>query len=138
MLAQGAYPPEADSITIPIAANVMAWVVWAPVFAIVLFFTFRKLKPPVRIFVWAETKRLRSWLVSLSALTPIVLLVDQILGALPWKNYVEIGYSLWWIVIWLLIRAALLTERESNRPSPPVPEGVKRGAGAGAASFPRN
>lgn len=112
MLEQNAYPPDADSIAIPIMANLMAWIVWGPALGTGLFFVFRKLKPPFRIFVWDEEKKLKSWLISIGCLIPIALLVYEAMRSVPWKNHVEIGYSIWWISVWLLIRAALLTEKE--------------------------
>jgi len=84
------------------------------------FFVFRKLKAPFRIIVGDEEKKLKTWLVSIGCLVSIGLLAYQAMRAIPWKNYVEIGYSIWWIAVWLLIRAALLTKRESSRPPEPA------------------
>ena len=136
MLEQGAYRWDADSIAIPIMSNFMAWIIWGPVSGIGLFFVFRKLKAPFRVFVWDEEKKLRTWLISIGCLVPIVMLVDEAMWAMPWKNYVEIGYSMWWIAVWLLIRASLLTKRESNQTLRPTPESVTSPVGAGAAPLP--
>lgn len=120
MLAHDAYPPHADSIGIPISANMSFWIVWAPVAATGFFFAFRKLQAPFRVFVWDESRKLKCWIVTLFCLTLVVLLVLEILDAIAWGNYIEIGYSLWWIIIWVLVRAALLTKKEPDQSPEPA------------------
>jgi len=57
------YPPEADSIAIPIAANGMATILFAPVFAGLLWLLLRR--SPIERRMWLAWNRKR-WVISLA------------------------------------------------------------------------
>lgn len=115
MLAHGAYRPEADSVAIPILNSMVAWLFWGPILSVWFFVVFRRLRPPFRMLAWDRKRSWKSWLVSVGCSFPVLLLMYEVFDAVAWKNYVEILYTGWWVVVWLLVRAALLTEKEASR-----------------------
>lgn len=115
MLEHGAYRWDADSIAIPIAGNAFAWLLWGPASLVALFFVFRGRSSPFRLIAWDARKKRKSWLVSGLCVAASVELLREAWEAVDWGNYVEIFYSFWWIAVWLLVRAALLTAKEPNQ-----------------------
>ena len=111
MADRGAYPPEADSIAIPIAGEFVAWMLWAPCFGVALTLLFLGHAPPYRFLAWDASRQVKSVVVTglcLFCATGVVLNMPH---AWSWGNYAEVAYGFWWVVFWLIVRSAWLSPR---------------------------
>ncbi len=126
-LDHGAYPPHADSIAIPLAGNIILWIFWAPILSIVFWIAFWRLASVPRLLAWNSNKKWKSSLISLLCLGCVALMAEAAWEDIAWRNWIGLAYTLWWIGIWLLVRAALLTPKvqlwteEIPPPAIPIP-----------------
>lgn len=130
MLAHGAYRADAAArIAILTVGNLFAWLFWGPPFCVALFFVFRGLPAPLRLAAWDSSRKTKSWLVTIGCVAAVTVLLRQTWNAIAWKNYFEAGYCCWWIAVWSLVRAALLSRKtgdagDSSAPPKADPIGV--------------
>jgi hypothetical protein len=121
----GYYPPEADTIAIPIASNGVMTVVLAPFLALALWLLLRR--PPVERRTWLAWNRQR-WVISLAltvlfgffALVTLPNLREDIHIHLPLNALADVG----WFFLWFALRAVAVSRippREVHRPSPNNP-----------------
>jgi len=116
MLDHGAYRPEADSIAIPIAGNFFAWVIWAPILATICWLVFRRFQPPLHMLAWDHRQRWKSVVSTVVCLAAVVVSAMPIPDAIRWRNWAEVLYSVWWVALWLILRAAALSQSPNNSP----------------------
>jgi hypothetical protein len=133
MLEHGAYRWDADSIAIPIGGNFVAWFAWAPVFTTLFLFAFWKLEKVPRLLAWDSAKRVKSIVASVVCFGCVYLVGQGIADAAAWRNWEEIAYCVWWIIVWLLVRAALLIPKKPNQTPEPTSPSVTDRAGARSA-----
>jgi hypothetical protein len=126
----GYYPPEADTIVIPIAGNVVLTILLAPVFALALWLMLRRSSFERRI--WLAWHR-RRWVVSLAwtllfsslAILTLPTLAEDIRIGLPINAVADVG----WFFLWLAVRAVVvsripeggLTPNEASQAIPAMP-----------------
>lgn len=117
----GYYPPEADTIAIPIAGNGIMTILLAPVLAVVFWLLLRR--SPVERRTWLAWNRKR-WIISLAwtvvfvacALSVISGLAEDIRIRLPFNALADIG----WLFLWLAVRAVVVSricDRDSQTPN---------------------
>ena len=111
MADRGAYPPEADSIAIPIAGELIGWMLWAPCFCVALTILFLGHAPPYRFLAWDASRRSKSVAVTGLCLFFATSVVLNMPYAWSWGNYAEVAYGFWWAVFWLIVRSAWLSPR---------------------------
>lgn len=121
----GYYPPEADTIAIPIAGNGIMTIILAPFFAVVLWLLLRR--SPVDRRTWPAWNRKR-WIVSLAwtvlfvgcALSVLSGLVEDIRIGLLLNALADVG----WFFLWLAVRAVVvsrISDRASQMPNTTLP-----------------
>ena len=77
MLRRGAYPPNADSIGIPIAFSFAAGLLFAPVFLGLLWVALRRYVPGTPLGVWRRDRMIVSWAASVGCLAVGALAVES-------------------------------------------------------------
>lgn len=114
-LALGWYPPDADSIAIPIAGGGLLTFFAAPCWVLGLWLALRRFPPRVRLLAWSDD-RIGStllWTVACAALCyfEVTDLISAVRLGLPLTATVAIL----WIAAWLLLRAILVSrERQAG------------------------
>jgi hypothetical protein len=113
----GYYPPEADSITIPIMANGMLTVVLGPVYAIVLWLLLRRSPIERRSWLgWNHNRPIISlaWTILFGALAALIVqqLVEDIRIGLYWNALADVG----WLALWLAVRAMVVSRIRDRNP----------------------
>lgn len=117
----GYYPPEADTIAIPIASNGIVTIVLAPVFAGVLWLLLRRSSADRRTWLAWNRKR---WIISLvwtvlfvaCAVSVLSGLAEDIRIGLVFNALADIG----WFFLWLAVRALVvsrISDRDSQTPN---------------------
>lgn len=113
------YPPDGDSIAIPIVSNFLAWLIWAPLLIYALWRAFRQIAAPPHALAWDRTRPAKSGVVTLVCLAAAGLAAEDIPQAVAWKNWAEVAYSIAWCVAWLVVRAAALSPKNpAKAPTP--------------------
>ncbi len=106
----GWYPPDGDSIAIPIAGNGIATVFATPFLALALWLTLRRFPTRVRLLAWSDEHIGSSllWTATCALLCyfEITDLIDAVRLLLPLKLFV----TLVWIAVRVLLRAILVSK----------------------------
>jgi hypothetical protein len=112
----GYYPPEADSIAIPIMGNAMMTIVLAPVFAGLLWFLLRR--SPAERRTWLAWNRKR-WGISLAWTVPFVAFALSVLFGLVEDIRIRLFFNVvadvCWFFFWFAVRAVVVSR---------IPDGV--------------
>ena len=111
MLARGAYPPNADSIAIPIYHEFYAWIIFLPLELTIIAYILMHYPGSISLFTWNKERKLWSilWLIIFG-----LLILDAIWGltiALEWLNWPEIINSMLFIFLYLYLRAIVTTKK---------------------------
>ena len=118
----GYYPPESDTIVIPIAGNAIMTILLAPVFAGALWLLLRGSHQELRTWLTWNPKR---WIPSLAwtlvfgalALSVIPRFVENVRIRLYLNALADIG----WLVLWLGVRAVVVSRITSAGPGSQSP-----------------
>lgn len=111
MQAQNAYPPHSDTIAIPILSNIVFWFVWAPIVFFIIWSGSKAYKPPLNLFIWDNQNHPRSILITVLFLFPVVMCILSLPYKIRWNNYVSIINSIWWAIIWLIMRTVWIEKK---------------------------
>lgn len=109
----GYYPPEADSIGIPIASEAILTALLAPVLALCLWLVLRRSPPRYTWLAWSSGHRVWSgfWtlLFGLFICQTGLFLLENLRIGLPLNALANAG----WAMIWLELRAAVVSQLEA-------------------------
>lgn len=116
----GYYPPEGDTIAIPIAANGIMTIVIAPVFAIVLWLLLRR--SPAERRTWFAWNRQR-WVLSLIwtalfvafALMALAGLKEDIHIKLYLNSLADVGWFFFWLAVRAVVVSRIPSESEASK-----------------------
>jgi len=123
----GWYPPEADSIGIPIIGGFIVGLVGLPLFIILCLSATRRISKPLNILEWDNNRAWRSIIVTLifgffaiSCLESIYYsfkLLDEIKTS-PFIDHklptmIRMVLSVGWAIFWILIRSSFLTQKST-------------------------
>ncbi len=111
MQRQGAYPPEADSIGIPIFGGIFIWLFWAPILGSIFWSVLKDYSPPLNLLAWDTKRKFRSFAFTTLFTILAALAGMSIPGALEWNSTISLGSSIWWIFIWFFMRALVVGRR---------------------------
>jgi hypothetical protein len=125
----GYYPPEADSIAIPVVSHAFMTVIVAPFFAAALWLLLRRSSVDRRI--WCAWNRQR-WVLSLMwsvlfvlfALTTLLILRDDVRARLPLNALADVC----WFLLWLAVRAVVVSRIPPPRSQGPAPNNLLQAA----------
>lgn len=117
------YPPEADSIGIPILGNAMIVVGLAFPLAILLVKVWKHYPERCDFFIWRSDRPIASLLISVFCLSVCILMagsfVEKIRIELPFNAFAD----LCWLYIWATGRALWLKALKPRLIPPPLPAG---------------
>lgn len=120
----GYFPPEADSITIPIMGGAVGTVVLFPVVALGLWLVLRRYPRHCRLTAWDSHRPIRSLLWTLLAARlvwgEITTAVDCIQLRLP----LHVASSMAWLLCWLWLRSVVASPRRRAAQHAAVADGV--------------
>ena len=107
-LTLGMYPPNADSIAIPIFQSSFLTIIFSPVMALYLYLAVRNYKANVKIFSWKNSKR---YILSLIFTTPFFIL--SILFIYIWIDTKHYIMAIHWLFIanYILLMRVALSEK---------------------------
>jgi len=109
MLRKGAYPPDADSIGIPIYENNRAAIILAPVFCAILFIILWRYPGSVPLFAWNATRRVWSWVSTGLFAVLIAITAAGFIEVWQWKLAIGFVNLALWIWLLLLFRATVVS-----------------------------
>jgi hypothetical protein len=114
MLELGKYPPNADTIAIPMAESFMLATYLAPGFLALLFAVLWKYKPGVPLFIWNRERRTATWIWTIIAAFFIWSSLGVAFDDLKIGLYLNVLYTGLVVYFWLVVRAVF-----AGTPKPP-------------------
>jgi hypothetical protein len=108
MLRKGAYPPEADSIGIPIYDDTRLAVFFAPVFYALVGLIIHRYPGSVPLLVWNRARPIWSWVCSVLFGAAIATVATGLGDVWRWKLPLEFLSVALWIWLLLFLRAAVV------------------------------
>ncbi len=106
-LMMGAYPPEADSITIPIYHGVIAWMLVAPIGFCCLWWAIWKCPGGFPIFGWNRRRPIWSTLWTTVFFFLVFVCLVEIPYHLRWVNLPSLINAVAWAIVFIYLRAAV-------------------------------
>lgn len=55
------YPINSDSISIPIFEFTISWIIWFPIYLLIVLFSTRKYLKPINLFIWSNKISALAW-----------------------------------------------------------------------------
>jgi hypothetical protein len=105
----GSYPPDGDSIGIPIAGNFVATVFATPFVAVALWLALRRFPTRVRWLAWSD-EQIGSTLLWTAAATLLCYLeTTNLIDAVQLRLPLTFITTLMWIATWIFLRAVLVS-----------------------------
>lgn len=124
----GWYPPEADSILIPIMGDFLLAIVGYPVMFILCRKATRRVRAPFNLFRWDKSRPVRSAMISLVFLllaassTVSVFHSLRLLAEIRASRFshmqdaavYRIVFSMGWVVLWMVLRSCFMTRGQAE------------------------
>jgi hypothetical protein len=105
----GWYPPDGDSIGIPIAGNGIATLFATPFFALALWLSLRRFPTRVRLLAWSDDRIGASLLWTATCALLCYFEITNLIEAVRLRLPLTFTVTLTWITIWILLRAILVS-----------------------------
>jgi hypothetical protein len=112
-LAMGEFPPEADSIGIPMAGYFLLWLVGIPVLALAVLLIFRSQIVRESLFSMNRTRPITSILISVAAVFLITWDVFYLIEERTRLDVIDVGYTLFEIYLIACLRTVSIFWRRS-------------------------
>jgi hypothetical protein len=106
----GWYPPDGDSIGIPIAANGIATLLATPFLALALWLILRRFPTHVRLLAWSDDRIGSSLLWTATCALLCYCEVTNLIEAVHLRLPLTFIATLMWITIWIFLRAILVSK----------------------------
>ena len=110
----GAYPPDGDTIIIPIMGSVFLAVALSPLIIGCAWLGLRRYEAAPSLLVWRDDRRLRSAVTTLAAFVglcgALFLSLDGVLQIRIWQELLWTGYYFGWVYWFAAMRAAFIDQ----------------------------
>jgi len=117
MLRKDAYPPDADSIAIPISEDIRAAFLFAPIFVGLLVLSLRNYPGSVSLRAWNRARPLWSWICTVVFAVLIAATATALIDAWRWRLPLEVLNVALWVWLLLALRAVMVARPVQIRPA---------------------